>query len=118
MVRIPRNEQTVGFKSVDMPMSSGDGYQAPGKATEALGKSISGLAGPLSGLGEAFQAEQEKNDTFKDSLAALQFKNEWDLDSIRSEKEYTGDGTGYAAERAQRFQEMQQQYLPKLSPKG
>ena len=118
MVRIPRNEQSVGFKSVDMPMSSGDGYQAPGKAMEQMGKAISGLAGPLSGLGEAFQAEQDKADGYRDDLKQLQFKNELDLANIKHEQEYQGEGNNYAAERAQVFQSLQEKYMGQMSPRG
>lgn len=118
MPRIPRNEQTVGFGAQQMPFSSGDGYQAPGRATEQLGRSIQGLAGPLASLGGALAAQQEKTDGYKDDLTTLEFKNEWDLDNIKAQQDYQGDGTGFAAERAQRYQDLQQKYLPRLSPQG
>jgi hypothetical protein len=118
MVRIPRNEQSVGFKSVDMPFSSGDGYEAPGKAMQQLGRAISSLGPTLASIGGEFQGEADRQAEFDDNLKMAKWDNDVDLAEMQFRSSYTGTGENYAAERAQFFQDRATELMPNLSPRG
>jgi len=119
MVRIPKNEQTVGYGAQMQPFSSGDGYEAPGKAQQQLGKAIQSFGGQIASLGEAFDAGAEKEDAYRTQLTSLEYDDKLDRDL--TEYKMTADPEKwdtYAAGAAERVGRITQEYMPKLSQKG
>ena len=56
MVKLPRMEQTVPYRVAEMPFSSGDGYQAPGRALEKLGGAIASAGRGFAAMAEGMTA--------------------------------------------------------------
>lgn len=111
MVRIPVQEQTVGYSPTPLPMTSGEGYAAPGRAMQGMGQA-------LQGVGEGLVSITNQEDDFNDKLKMLQFSNKVDLEDLKHREQFQGDPTGYTAQRADYFKQNEQELYGGLSQKG
>lgn len=118
MPRIPRTEASVPVRIENMPGLAGDGWTAPGRATQQLGQAI-GQAGKAFGAAfEGMNEQQEAEHLHEAKLAALNLKNEWDLNEIETRATYTGDGKEYGAERAAAWQQRAAEYKSRYANSG
>lgn len=112
MVRIPRPEPQLTTEIAHQPQAVGSGWGAPGRALQQLGSSISSLAGAFDALG----AEQQKQQTFQDQLALVNWSNQVDANEIQTRNAYNGDGTDYTTGRQSYFDDSAGQVLSNISP--
>jgi hypothetical protein len=91
MPRIPRTEQTVEFAPRPQPFTSGEGYEAPGRAMQKLGQGIASLGGAF----DAFAEKQDKEAEFDDKLKAATSLNAADKEINEFKETYQGDGADY-----------------------
>lgn len=88
MVRIPRSEQGVGLSGQAMPASTGDGYEAPGKALQKFGEGFTSFA-------LAFNKQQDDLADFEGRNNYQTFVNEVDKRRREADTNLTGDGRGH-----------------------
>jgi uncharacterized protein (TIGR02594 family) len=99
----PRSERQTTVSGRPLPFSTGDGYEAPGKAQQKLGHSIEQLG---SAVGDFLQGEQKKRDEldmFQTKFALEQFatdqglkQREWDSSVKEDGRDHvTGRLAGY-----------------------
>ena len=88
MVRIPRSEQSVGLSGQALPASTGDGYEAPGKALTKLGEGVTSFA-------RAFDKQQNELADFEGRSKYQTFVNEVDRRRREADVNVTGDGRGH-----------------------
>lgn len=88
MVRIPRSEQGVGLSGQALPASTGDGYEAPGKALQSLGQGVTSFA-------LAFDKQQNELADFEGRAKYQTFVNEVDRRRREADVNVTGDGRGH-----------------------
>lgn len=110
MAKIPRSESEVAQRPQPLPFSSGDGFEAPGKALASFGQAASTLAGE-------YQKEQDKEESFQSRLRSTNFVNQQDMETIRRENEQTGDPTGYTQQRITDYGTAAQTFLKTIPPK-
>jgi hypothetical protein len=115
MVKIPVAEPRQEPQIANMPNLVGDGFAAPGRAMQGLGSSIASLG---AAIGDTLGNEYGKENDFNDKMAMLKFSNDIDRSEIENQSNYTGDGTGYAAARAEHYQGKADELLNQISPSG
>lgn len=99
MPKIPRTQVSVGSDMAMMRPLQGDGWGAPGRATQQLGASIAKLGQGISSMFEGMDAENEKALEQADALFLAREKNQLDLDELKHRETYSEDPTGYEARR-------------------
>ena len=70
-----------------MPFSSGDGYEAPGRAMQQIGRGIQDLGGAFASL----QGMADREDEFATKLALLNMSNEQDREDIERQSAFNPD---------------------------
>jgi len=107
MPRIPRTEQSVEFAPRPQPFTSGEGYEAPGRAMQALGKGIQSVGEAA----VAWDKVQDKEAEFDDKLKVATALNSADADLLNFRENYQGDGSDYEA----KSQEIYQKHMDPLT---
>lgn len=126
MAKIPRSEPTgVGIQLASMPHSTGDGYEAPGRALQQLGKGLQGLGSGIASLAGGLKGDADREQDLRDRLAMLQFSNQQDMDAIKARDTPIGvddDGVpnwgGYADRQASAYDGAAAGFLPSISQRN
>jgi hypothetical protein len=96
MVMIPRTEREVKTSGSPLPYSTGDGYEAVGKAAQGLGQS-------LVSLGIGAEKQRDDLDMFQTKLALQQFQGEQDQKQTDADLNIAGDGRDHTANRMSQY---------------
>lgn len=108
-----------------MPHSTGDGYEAPGRALQQLGKGLQGLGSGIASLAGGLKSDADREQNLRDQLAALNFDTTLDQDEIRAREtppaiddDGVANWTGYADRRAAAFDSKVPGFMQSVSPQN
>jgi hypothetical protein len=102
MPRIPRSEREVRTSGQPLPYSTGDGYEAVGKAVSGLGRSLAGLGGDINAMQIKAERERDELDMFETRKMLSEFGGEQDQKQYEHDTAISGTGRRAAHARARR----------------
>lgn len=102
---IPRSDRNATTSGQPLPFSTGDGYEAPGRAMMRVGDAIGDLGGAFDKAAAKAEAEREQEDLFKTKLALTEFSGEQEVKHAQYDAGIADDGRGHADGRVASFDE-------------
>ena len=103
MPRIPRSEREVRTSGQPIPYSSGDGYEAVGRAVTQMGKGLASLGDGLNAEFKAAEKERNDLDMMEARLMLSEFKGNQDQAQIDHDANIGGDGRDHTAKRLETY---------------
>ncbi|MEW5705088.1 MAG: M15 family metallopeptidase [Pseudomonadota bacterium] len=117
MVKIPTYERQVRPNATPIPMSTGEGYEAPGRAlayqakrmmddaqhVKQIGGMVQSVLGALGSLAGKAEADRNALDMYQTKVALADFQGQQDMAQIDYDAQISGDGRDHAAGRLQSY---------------
>ena len=100
---IPRSDRNSTTSGQPLPFSTGDGYEAPGRAMMRVGDAIGDLGSAFGRAAEKAEAEREEADLFQTKLMLTDWTGQQEVKTIESEAKVSGDGRDYPTTRLQQY---------------
>lgn len=128
MVKIPTYDRQVRINATPIPMSTGQGYEAPGRAmayqakrmedkaqqVKQIGGMVQSVLGALGSLAGKAEAERNALDMYQTKVALADFQGQQDMAQMDYDAQISGDGRDHTAGRLQSYDQAANDLLGKL----
>jgi GNAT superfamily N-acetyltransferase len=103
MPRIPRSEREVKTSGQPLPYSTGEGYEAVGKAMSGLGRGLASLGDGIDSFALKAERERDDLDMFTTQKEYTKFLGEQTIKQQEHDAGISGDGTDHLQRRMEQY---------------